>query len=126
MTKRRSLDSMRNLPSTIARDQAFIGNLQGKENFLVRGIVRGNSDVEGVMMLAQDCQWQGNVVADTIVIRGRVEGNVTARHKLELRSTAQVSGNVSSPLIAMAEGAVVKGNISRDSMVTHFKERRTH
>lgn len=126
MTKRRSLDSMRNLPSTIARDQAFIGNLQGKENYLVRGIVRGNSDVEGVMMLAQDCQWQGNVMADTIVIRGRVDGNVTARHKLELRSTAQVSGNVSSPLIAMAEGAVVKGNISRDSMVTHFKERRTH
>ncbi len=126
MIKRRSLDSMRNLPSTIARDQAYIGNLQGKENYLVRGIVRGNSDVEGVMMLAQDCQWQGNVVADTIVIRGRVDGNVTARHKLELRSTAQVSGNVSSPLIAMADGAVVKGNISRDSMVTHFKERRTH
>ncbi len=126
MTKRRSLDGMRDLPSTIARDQAFIGNLQGKDNYLVRGMVRGNSDVEGAVMLAQDCRWQGNVVADTVVIRGRVEGNVTARFKLELRSTAQVSGNVSSPLIAMAEGAVVQGSIGRDSMVTHFKERRTH
>ncbi len=126
MTKRRALDGMRELPSTIARDQAFIGNLQGKDNYLVRGMVRGNSDVEGAVMLAQDCRWQGNVVADTVVIRGRVDGNVTARYKLELRSTAHVSGNLSSPLIAVAEGAVVQGNISRDSMLTHFKERRAH
>ena len=126
MTKRRALDGMRHLPSTIARDQAFIGNLQGKDNYLVQGEVRGNGDVEGVVMLAQDCRWQGNVVADTVIIRGRVEGNVTARYKLELRSTAHVSGNVSSPLIAVAEGAVIRGIISRDSMVTHFKERRTH
>ena len=117
---------MRQLPSTIAREQAYIGNLQGKDNYLVQGEVRGDCDVEGAMMLAQGCRWQGNVVADTIVIRGRVEGNVTARFKLELRSTAHVSGHVSSPLIAVAEGAVVQGNISRDSMVTHFKERRTH
>lgn len=126
MTKRRVLDNMRQLPSTIAREQAYIGNLQGKDNYLVQGEVRGDCDVEGAMMLAQGCRWQGNVVADTIVIRGRVEGNVTARFKLELRSTAHVSGHVSSPLIAVAEGAVVQGNISRDSMVTHFKERRTH
>lgn len=126
MTKRRVLDNMRQLPSTIARDQAYIGNLHGKDNYLVQGEVRGDGDVEGAVMLAQSCRWQGNVVADTMVIRGRVEGNVTARFKLELRSTAHVSGNVSSPLIAVAEGAVVQGNISRDSMVTHFKERRTH
>src|SRR4030065_11285 len=126
MTKRRVLDGLRQLPSTIARDQAFIGNLQGKENFLVQGEVRGNCDVEGAVMLAQGCRWQGNVVADTVVIRGRVQGNVTARFKLELRATAQVSGNVSSPLIAVAEGAVVQGKVSRDSMVTRFKERRTH
>ncbi len=126
MTKRRVLDNMQQLPSTIARDQAYIGNLQGKDNYLVQGEVRGDCDVEGALLLAQGCRWQGNVVANTIVIRGRVEGNVTARFKLELRSTARVSGNVSSPLIAVAEGAVVQGSISRDSMVTHFKERRTH
>lgn len=126
MTKRRVLDNMRQLPSTIAQDQAYIGNLHGKDNYLVQGEVRGDGDVEGAVMLARACRWQGNVVADTVVIRGRVEGNVTARFKLELRSTAHVSGNVSSPLIAVAEGAVVQGNISRDSLVTHFKERRTH
>jgi cytoskeletal protein CcmA (bactofilin family) len=126
MTKRRVLDGLQQLPSTIARDQAYIGNLQGKENYLIQGEVRGHCDVEGVVMLAKGCRWQGNVVADTIIIRGRVDGDVTARFKLELRSTAHVSGNVNSPFIAVAEGAVVQGKISRDSMLTHFKERRTH
>ena len=125
MTKRRTLDGMRQLPSTIARDQAYVGNLLGKDNFLVQGEVRGDSDVEGVVMLSQNCHWRGNVVADTVVVRGRVEGNVTARFKLELRSTAHVSGYISSPLIAVAEGAVVQGGISRDSMISRFKERRT-
>jgi cytoskeletal protein CcmA (bactofilin family) len=120
------LDNLPQLPSTIAGEQAYIGNLQGKENYLVRGYVRGDCSVEGVMMLAEGCRWQGNVEADTVVIRGRVTGNVTAHFKLELRSTAHVSGNISSPMIAVAEGAVVLGKISGDSMVTRFKERRTH
>ena len=126
MTKRRTLDELRQLPSTIARDQAYVGNLLGKDNYLVQGEVLGDSDVEGVVMLSQNCHWQGNVVADTVVVRGRVVGNVTARFKLELRSTAHVSGYISSPLIAVAEGAVVQGGISRDSMISHFKERRAH
>jgi cytoskeletal protein CcmA (bactofilin family) len=82
--------------------------------------------VDGAIMLTLSCHWIGNVTADVLVIKGRVDGNVSARFKLELRPTAQVTGNLSSPLIALGQGAVVRGAISRDSVVTRFQERRTH
>ena len=126
MTKRRTLDGLQKLPSSIARDAVYVGNLSGKDNYLVHGEVHGNSDVQGVLMLAPGCRWKGNVIADHVVIRGRVEGDVVARFKLELRASAHVTGNISGPLIALAEGAVVQGRVSRDSAISRFKERRSY
>ena len=125
MSKRRTLDGLKTLPSNIARDAVYIGNLHGNENYLVHGEVHGNSDVQGMLMLAPGCRWKGNIVADNVVIRGRVEGDVIARFKLELRASAHVTGNISGPLIALADGAVVQGRVSGDSAISRFKERRS-
>lgn len=125
MSKRRTLDGLKTLPSSIARDAVYIGNLHGNENYLVHGEVHGNSDVQGMLMLAPGCRWKGNIVADNVVIRGRVEGDVIARFKLELRASAHVTGNISGPLIALADGAVVQGRVSGDSAISRFKERRS-
>ncbi len=126
MSKRRVLDGVSALPATIRGDAVFIGNVEGQENFVVHGQVRGDSDVHGVLMLGPSCDWHGNIVANVVVVKGRVTGNITARSKVELRATARVKGDLRSPLIAVAEGAVVQGRVSRDSIITRFQERRTH
>jgi cytoskeletal protein CcmA (bactofilin family) len=40
-----------------------------------------------------------------------VAGDVYASAKLELQPTARIRGNITSPLIAMAEGALFDGEI---------------
>lgn len=59
-----------------------------------------------------------------MIIRGAVEGNVTARVKLEVRDTATVAGDVFGPMIAIAEGARIDGSLPTDSYITRFTERR--
>jgi len=120
------LDGVGTLPATIRSDAVFVGNLQGRENYVVHGEVRGDGDVDGMLMLGPTCVWHGNIVADVVVVKGRVAGNITAHFKLELRATAQVQGDLHSPLIAVAEGAVVHGRVGLDSVITRFQERRTH
>jgi cytoskeletal protein CcmA (bactofilin family) len=75
----------------------------------IDGVVRGE-------VLAASDVWVGPtgcVYADlevrAIVIEGRVEGDVTAAERIELRGTARIRGNVSAPRIAMDEGCVVDG-----------------
>lgn len=126
MVKRRVLDEVGKLPSMIDRDAVYVGNLNGCDNYVVHGEVMGNADLEGALMLGPGCRWRGNIRADVVVVRGQVTGNIQARAKLDLRATARVSGNVSGPLIAIADGAVIQGEISRDSVITRYDERRTH
>lgn len=126
MSRRRSLDTLERLPTIVGRGAVHVGNLDGQEDYVVHGHVQGDSDIAGALLIGPDCRWVGNVIADTVVVKGRVEGNVHARFKLELRPSARVQGNLSSPIIAIAEGAVVQGQVSPDSVVTRFVDRRTH
>ena len=49
--------------------------------------------------------------AKAVVIQGTVTGNVTAREKVEIQTTGSVSGDVSSPRLAIADGACIRGKV---------------
>jgi len=126
MSKRRSLDNLDKFPTTVGREVVHVGLFAGHDNYVVHGQVHGDSDIDGALMIGPDGLWVGNIMADVVVVKGRVEGNIQARFKLELRSSARVKGDLNCPLIAVAEGAVVQGRVSPDSIVTRFTDRRTH
>jgi len=126
MSKRRSLDNLDKFPTTVGREAVHVGLFAGRDNYVVHGQVHGDSDIEGALMIGPDGLWVGNITADVVVVKGRVEGNIQARFKLEVRPSARIKGNLSGPLIAVAEGAVVQGRVSADSIVTRFTDRRVH
>lgn len=126
MGKRRSIDYLEKIPTILGRESVHVGPLDGHEHYVVHGRVQGDGQIDGVLMIGPDCLWVGNIEADVVVVKGRVEGHIHARFKLEVRPSARIKGDLSSPLIAIAEGAVVQGKISSDSIITRFTERRTH
>ncbi len=126
MSRRRSLDHLQKLPTILGREVVHIGVIEGRDNYVVHGRVEGNCDIDGVLLIGPDCLWIGNITADTVIVKGRVEGGIRARFKVELRPSARIKGDLSSPLVAVAEGAVLQGGVSPDSIVTRFTERRTH
>jgi cytoskeletal protein CcmA (bactofilin family) len=46
-----------------------------------------------------------------VVVEGRVEGDIAARGKLDLVAGARVTGDISSPVIAMDVGAICEGQV---------------
>ena len=68
-----------------------------------------------------------DVRAENLIVAGVVEGDLYVSRKLELESTARITGNVSAAAIAIAEGAIIDGKLetTEDSTVTSFSERRT-
>lgn len=126
MSRRRSLDHLDKLPTILGREAVHVGTLAGHDHYVVHGRVEGDCDIEGALLIGPDCLWLGNIRADTVIVKGRVEGDIHARFKLEARPSARIKGNLSAPLVALADGAVLQGRISPDSIVTRFSERRTH
>jgi cytoskeletal protein CcmA (bactofilin family) len=126
MSHRRSLDHLQNTPTILGREVVHVGVIEGRNNYVVHGRVEGDCDFDGVLLIGPDCIWFGNIKAETVIVKGRVEGGIRAQYKIEVRPSARIKGDLSSPLIAVAEGAVVQGRTSPDSIITRFTERRTH
>jgi cytoskeletal protein CcmA (bactofilin family) len=124
--RRRSADRPTEFSSQVGIGTRLQGVLHGKGNYQIQGEVVGDGDIEGTVVLAAGAYWQGNVTADYVRIGGKVEGNVVARSKIDLTPTAVVTGDLSAPVVAIAEGAVYEGAISRPrkTQVTRYNERR--
>jgi cytoskeletal protein CcmA (bactofilin family) len=89
------------------------GEVTGSEDLFVDGVV------EGKLSLTANCCLtvgpNGSVKADLnareIIVRGKVEGKITARDKVELWSTGQVTGEVHTDRLAIEDGALLRGRV---------------
>jgi cytoskeletal protein CcmA (bactofilin family) len=91
----------------------------------IKGEVTGNEDlfvdglVEGKLNLTANCCLtvgpNGTVKADLnareIIVRGKVEGKITARDKLQVWSTGQITGEVQTGRLAIEDGALLRGKV---------------
>jgi cytoskeletal protein CcmA (bactofilin family) len=126
MFKRRIHDSSSGPTTYIAPSTTIVGTISGQGSYVFCGIVEGDCDIDGPLTLAAGGRWKGVLKATDIVVAGDVEGDVVARQRVEISGTARVSGSLSGNSIAVAEGAVIEGEIkvtSGEPAVT-FQEKR--
>jgi cytoskeletal protein CcmA (bactofilin family) len=124
---RRLRDRTSGAATLINQGCRITGVISGTGNYLVSGEVAGDSDVEGTVTLSVDGHWEGTIRADGVIVSGRIEGEIVATGKVEITSTARISGNVTAEAIAVAEGAVVDGvmQTTGQSEPMEFVEKRS-
>ena len=90
------------------------------------GTVEGDCDIDGPLTLAEGGRWKGTLKATDIVVAGVVEGDVVAAQRVEILGTARVTGSLAGNSIAVAEGAIIEGEIKVTSGAppTTFQEKR--
>ena len=54
---------------------------------------------------------RANIEARNVILHGRVDGDVHATERVELRKTASLSGDISTARISIEDGAFFKGTI---------------
>jgi cytoskeletal protein CcmA (bactofilin family) len=64
----------------------------------------------GTLTVGESAEVHASIAGDVVVIRGHVEGDVTAREKIELNAPARLLGNVDSPRLIISEGVVFDGD----------------
>jgi cytoskeletal protein CcmA (bactofilin family) len=107
-------------PSYIARNAEFDGNLVTAGEIHIDGLVMGTVQAR-TCLVERHGEVQGGILAETVFIRGRVIGPVSAT-QVNIAAGAHVEGNVAHESISIENGAYVLGNISHRSQqlaVTH-------
>lgn len=99
----------------VTGDITFTGILQ------VEGVIKGNvTSTEGEIRLAENGIVEGEIKAPSVVINGKVQGDVFASDRLELASKALIEGDVYYNRVEMVMGAQVNGKF--EHKVTIAKE----
>ena len=107
--KRRVRDQASGKATLINEGCRISGEISGNGDFVVNGEVVGDCDIKGTLSLAGNGYWQGKIRAANVIVAGHIEGDITARGKVEITDTARIQGTVTGEAIAVAEGAVVEG-----------------
>ncbi len=77
---------------------------------IVAGRVTGDFLTADELIVAESGCITATVRAAVIVVRGAITGNVVATERVELTATAHVVGDVETPALTMADGAVLDGH----------------
>jgi len=124
--KRRIQDSTHGPTTYVAASTTIVGTITGKGAYVFCGSVEGDCDIDGPLTLAEGGRWKGILKATDIVVAGVVEGDVVAKQRVEISGSARITGSLSGNSIAVAEGAIIAGEIkvtSGEAPVT-FQEKR--
>jgi len=88
------------------------GEVTGSEDLFVDGLIDGKLNLtNGSLTVGPNGTVKADVNAREVIVRGRIEGKVTGRDKVQLWSTGQVTGEVLTDRLAIEEGALLKGKV---------------
>jgi cytoskeletal protein CcmA (bactofilin family) len=101
-------DGMANIGKSIA----IKGDLTGNEDLVIEGKVEGKVELpNNQLTIGANGLAKAEIHAKTVVVIGKVAGNVRGTERIEIQATGIVDGDVAAPRLVVAEGAVLNGSI---------------
>jgi cytoskeletal protein CcmA (bactofilin family) len=102
----------RRMAAWIGKSLLVQGKVISNEDLTIDGRVEGTIELGNhSLTIGVGAAIQADLAAQTIIISGAVTGDVKASVKVDLRATGSVDGDITSPVLLMADGAVIMGKV---------------
>jgi len=96
----------------IGKSVVIKGELSGSEDLYVDGKVDGTIQLQGNnLVIGPNGHVRADVNAKGVVVQGKLEGNIRASERAELRKSAVIVGDIATQRIAIEDGAYFKGKV---------------
>jgi len=90
-------------------DVEIKGNLKFAGELTFEGKLDGEINTDGTLTLGDSTVINGNISAQSVVVRGKVNGNISAKEKIEIKAKAEVFGDIRATKLAIEEGVTFVG-----------------
>jgi|ERR1051326_8975632 cytoskeletal protein CcmA (bactofilin family) len=108
----KAADTHRGDVGHIGKSVQIRGELTGSEDLYLDGEIEGTIDLrDHTLIIGPNGKIKAGITTRDLVVHGRVEGNVTATGRVELRKSCTLIGDVSTQRIMIEDGAFFKGAI---------------
>jgi cytoskeletal protein CcmA (bactofilin family) len=86
------------------------GKLNFEESAQIDGQVDGEINAKGSLTIGESATVTAQIKAASIIVAGKVKGEMIASQRIEICPSAKVSGNLTAPKLAVHEGAILDGH----------------
>ena len=90
-------------------DVELRGTLKFAGELTFDGKLEGDISSDGTLNLGDNAVVKGNITVNSVVMRGKVNGNVTAKEKIDIKSKTELFGDVRAPKLVIEEGVTFVG-----------------
>ena len=96
----------------IGKSVLIKGELSGSEDLYLDGEVEGRIELRGhSLTVGPNGRVHANIQASQAIVHGKVEGNIVAAERVDLKKSASVTGDIVTARIIVEDGAFLKGGI---------------
>src|SRR4029450_1045003 len=93
-----------NSKNVLNNDVELKGTLKFAGELTFDGKLHGDINSEGSLNLGENAVVKGNINVNTVIMRGKINGNVVAREKIEIKSKTELFGDIRAPRLVIEEG----------------------
>jgi cytoskeletal protein CcmA (bactofilin family) len=98
-----------NSKNVLNSDVEIRGTLKFAGELTFDGKVEGDINSDGVLNLGDNANVKGTIDVGSVVVRGKITGNVIAKDKVELKAKTELFGDVRAAKLVIEEGVTFVG-----------------
>ena len=92
------------------KDSLLKGKVNSEGIFRLDGKVEGEIYHSGTLIIGETAVIKGKVEATTLILNGSLEGDVTAKERMEIHTRGKLFGTVFTPIFVIQDGGFFEGN----------------
>ncbi len=95
--------------NVLSSDVEITGTLKFGGELTFEGKLEGDIVTDGTLQLGDSTVVNGNISVASVVVRGKVNGNITAKDKIEIKAKAELFGDIRAAKLVIEEGVTFVG-----------------
>jgi len=93
----------------LSSDVEIKGIVKFTNDLVVDGKIDGEIFSEGNLIIGENARIKAEVKTATVIVYGKVHGNLTATDRVELKASAEVVGDIKAKTLSIEAGAIFVG-----------------
>ncbi|MDP9291653.1 MAG: polymer-forming cytoskeletal protein [Verrucomicrobiota bacterium] len=93
----------------LSNDVEIKGSIKFQNELIIDGRVEGEINSPGVLTVGENAEIRGEIKTKSVTVLGKVHGNITVDERCELKTRAQLIGDLKAARLTIEEGATFVG-----------------
>ncbi len=103
------MENVKEAKTIIGEDVAIVGSVKCTGDIEIKGKLEGDLTCGGRTVIGESAVIKGSLTVEVASILGQIDGNISAKDRIEMKSSARVNGDIKAKRLTVEDGVTFIG-----------------